>query len=71
MKGWRQWGPAPPPGLKAFFEVIRHGMTRKKAAKKACCDDFIEALPDDDQTAIGEDGASPSGGKQETASWKL
>ena len=27
------------------------------AAKKACCDDFITALPDDYNTVIGEGGA--------------
>lgn len=39
-----------------------------KAAKKACCDDFIEALPDGYQTVIGEGGASLSGGEKQRIS---
>ena len=38
------------------------------AAKKACCDDFIEALPDGYQTVIGEGGASLSGGEKQRIS---
>ena len=38
------------------------------AAKKACCDDFIEALPDGYQTVIGEAGASLSGGEKQRIS---
>lgn len=38
------------------------------AAKKACCDDFIEALPDGYDTAIGEGGASLSGGEKQRIS---
>ena len=34
------------------------------AARKACCDDFIEALPDGYNTVIGEGGASLSGGEK-------
>lgn len=38
------------------------------AAKRACCDDFIEALPDGYQTLIGEGGASLSGGEKQRIS---
>lgn len=38
------------------------------AAKAACCDDFIEALPDGYQTMIGEGGASLSGGEKQRIS---
>ncbi len=38
------------------------------AAKKACCDDFIEALPDGYNTVIGEGGASLSGGEKQRIS---
>lgn len=38
------------------------------AAKKACCDDFIEALPDGYETIIGEGGASLSGGEKQRIS---
>ncbi len=39
-----------------------------EAAKKACCDDFITALPDGYQTVIGEGGASLSGGEKQRIS---
>ena len=39
-----------------------------EAAKAACCDDFIEALPDGYQTIIGEGGASLSGGEKQRIS---
>ena len=39
-----------------------------EAAKKACCDDFIEALPDGYHTVIGEGGASLSGGEKQRIS---
>ena len=39
-----------------------------EAAKKACCDDFIEALPNGYQTVIGEGGASLSGGEKQRIS---
>lgn len=39
-----------------------------KAARKACCDDFIEALPDGYSTVIGEGGASLSGGEKQRLS---
>ena len=38
------------------------------AAKKACCDDFIEALPAGYDTVIGEGGASLSGGEKQRIS---
>lgn len=38
------------------------------AAKKACCHDFIEALPDGYHTIIGEGGASLSGGEKQRIS---
>ena len=39
-----------------------------EAAKRACCDDFIEALPDGYNTVIGEGGASLSGGEKQRIS---
>lgn len=39
-----------------------------KAARKACCDDFIEALPEGYDTVIGEGGASLSGGEKQRIS---
>ena len=39
-----------------------------EAAKKACCDDFIEALPDGYNTVIGEGGANLSGGEKQRIS---
>lgn len=38
------------------------------AAKKACCHDFIMALPEGDETVIGENGASLSGGEKQRIS---
>ena len=38
------------------------------AAKKACCHDFIMALPDGYETVIGENGASLSGGEKQRIS---
>lgn len=38
------------------------------AARKACCDDFIESLPEGYQTMIGEGGASLSGGEKQRIS---
>lgn len=35
------------------------------AAKAACCDDFIDALPEGYETIIGEGGASLSGGEKQ------
>ena len=39
-----------------------------KAAKAACCHDFIEALPDGYQTVIGEGGGTLSGGEKQRIS---
>ncbi len=38
------------------------------AAKKACCDDFISALPNGYDTVIGEGGATLSGGEKQRIS---
>lgn len=38
------------------------------AAKAACCDDFIESLPNSYNTVIGEGGASLSGGEKQRIS---
>ncbi|MDO4281999.1 MAG: ATP-binding cassette domain-containing protein, partial [Peptococcaceae bacterium] len=39
-----------------------------EAARKACCDEFISALPDGYDTLIGEGGASLSGGEKQRLS---
>ena len=39
-----------------------------EAARRACCDDFISALPEGYQTRIGEGGASLSGGEKQRIS---
>jgi len=39
-----------------------------QAAKKACCHEFIEALPDGYSTIIGESGATISGGEKQRIS---
>ena len=40
----------------------------RRAAQKACCADFIEALPDGYDTVIGEGGADISGGEKQRIS---
>lgn len=40
----------------------------REVAKKACCDEFISALPDGYDTVIGEGGASISGGEKQRIS---
>ena len=39
-----------------------------EAARKACCDDFIEALPDGYNTVLDEGGSSLSGGEKQRLS---
>ena len=39
-----------------------------EAAKKACCHDFISALPQGYDTVIGEGGSTPSGGEKQRIS---
>lgn len=39
-----------------------------EAAKRACCDDFIQALPDGYNTMIGEGGSALSGGEKQRLS---
>ena len=39
-----------------------------EAAKKACCHEFIKALPEGYGTIIGEGGASLSGGEKQRIS---
>lgn len=46
----------------ATFEQVR------EAARRACCDDFIMALPNGYDTVIGEGGASISGGEKQRIS---
>ena len=49
----------------------RPGATHEEvvaAAKAACCDDFIESLPEGYNTVIGEVGASLSGGEKQRVS---
>ncbi len=38
------------------------------AAKAACCDEFVESLPDGYQTMLGENGATLSGGERQRIS---
>ena len=51
----------------AFLEMV------KKAAKKVCCDDLIEALPDGYLTIINEGGSSLLAGQKQriSISWAM
>ena len=39
-----------------------------RAAKEACCEDFIKKLPNGYQTMIGENGSALSGGERQRIS---
>ena len=43
-------------------------MEIRDAAKAACCDEFIEKLPDGYKTMLGENGATLSGGERQRIS---
>ena len=43
----------------------------KSAAKAACCDEFIEKLPDGYKTMLGENGATLSGGERQRISIEI
>ncbi len=40
----------------------------KEAARAACCDEFVSALPDGYQTMLGENGCTLSGGERQRIS---
>ena len=53
--------------IKFGFPEATHEQVRE-AAKKACCHDFITALPDGYNTVIGEGGSTLSGGEKQRIS---
>jgi ATP-binding cassette subfamily B protein len=59
---------------RSVMENVRYGRPDaddedvRRAADDACCDEFIEALPDGIKTMVGERGARLSGGQRQRVS---